>query len=487
MSLAVLSVASEAYPLIKTGGLGDVAGALPLALAAEGVQMRTLIPAYPAVRRAAQAAGMTVLDLPVGVADQAGGRGNLLAFNAHGLDWLALDIPHLFDRPGSPYLGPDGRDWPDNPQRFAALGRAAAGIGLQGVDGWKPQIVHAHDWQAGLAAAYLTYSGEPRPGTVFTVHNLAFAGKIPLAQRVPLHLPPEAATMDGLEFYGALSLLKSGLQFSDRITTVSPTYATEICTPEGGMGFDGLLRARGDAVSGVLNGIDIQAWNPATDPALSAAFDAKTLNKRAANKAALQARLGLAVEPNTLLFGVVSRLTWQKGLDLLLEVLPELIGMGAQLAMLGAGDRPLEDGFKSEAAANPGQIGVVVGYDEALAHMVQAGVDALLVPSRFEPCGLTQLCALRYGAIPVVARVGGLADTVIDANPAASAAGAATGVQFSPITSMALTQAMGRTAKLYAQKTVWAKMQTNGLNADVSWRGPAQQYAALYRSILQAA
>ena len=247
------------------------------------------------------------------------------------------------------------------------------------------------------------------------------------------------------------------------------------------------VRARGDAVSGVLNGIDIQAWNPATDPALSAAFDAKTLNKRAANKAALQARLGLAVEPNTLLFGVVSRLTWQKGLDLLLEVLPELIGMGAQLAMLGAGDRPLEDGFKSEAAANPGQIGVVVGYDEALAHMVQAGVDALLVPSRFEPCGLTQLCALRYGASPVVARVGGLADTVIDANPAAIAAGAATGVQFSPITSMALTQAMGRTAKLYAQKTVWAKMQTNGLNADVSWRGPAQQYAALYRSILQAA
>ena len=483
MSLQVLSVTPEAFPLIKTGGLGDVAGALPVALAAEGVRMRTLIPAYPAVKKAAAAADAKTLNLPTGVVDQVGGPGKLLAFTAHGVEWLAVDIPQLYDRPGSLYSSGDGRDWPDNPQRFAALSRTGAEIGLQGVAGWKPDIVHCHDWQAGLTAAYLHYSGAKRPGTVFTVHNLAFPGKVPLAMRIPLHLPAEAATMDGLEFYNTLSLLKAGLQFADRITTVSPTYAAEICTAEIGMGFDGLLRARGSAVSGVLNGIDTEAWDPTVDTALAAQFDAKTLVKRAANKATLRARMGLADDPKALLFGVVSRLTWQKGMDLLLEALPDLLGMGAQLAMLGSGDRPLEDGFREAAATNSGQIGVVVGYDEGLAHLIQGGVDALLVPSRFEPCGLTQLCALRYGAVPVVARVGGLADTVIDANPAAVAIGAATGVQFSPITSEALGQAMRRTGSLFAQHETWAKIQANGMASDVSWRGPARQYVQLYRSI----
>jgi starch synthase len=483
MSLQVLSVTPEAFPLIKTGGLGDVAGALPVALAAEGVRMRTLIPAYPAVRRAAAVADGRVLDLPTGVIDQVGGPGKLLAFTAHGVEWLAVDIPHLFDRPGSIYLGGDGRDWPDNPQRFAALSRTGAEIGLQGVLGWRPDIVHCHDWQSGLTAAYLHYAGAQRPGTVFTVHNLAFPGKVPLAMRVPLRLPPEAATMDGLEFYNTLSLLKAGLQYADRVTTVSPTYAAEICGVENGMGFDGLLRARGSALSGVLNGIDTEAWDPAVDASLAGRFDAATLARRAANKAALRARMGLADDPAALVFGVVSRLTWQKGIDLLLQALPELLAMGAQLAMLGTGDRPLEDAFRAAAVANAGRVGVVVGYDEALAHLIQGGVDALLVPSRFEPCGLTQLCALRYGAVPVVARVGGLADTVIDANPAAIGVGVATGVQFSPITAEALRQAIRRTGALYAQPEIWTKIQANGMAQDVSWRGPARQYLALYRGL----
>ena len=487
MSLAVLSVASEAYPLVKTGGLGDVVGALPLALGAEGIGVRTLIPAYPAVLKAAAEAGAVAHALPTGVAGQAGGEGRILAFTAHGLDWLALDLPHLFDRPGAPYLGPDGRDWPDNPLRFAALSRAAAEIARQGVGGWQPDLVHAHDWQAGLTPAYLTYADGPTPPSVFTVHNLAFAGKVPLALRSALHLPPHAATVDGLEFYGTLSLLKAGLQFASRVTTVSPSYAAEICTPEGGMGFDGLLRARGGDLSGVLNGIDTLAWNPRADSALATPFGAASLAEREGNRAALRARFGLTARPEALLFGVVSRLTWQKGLDLLLEVLPDLLDTGAQLAVLGAGDRALEDGFRDAARAYPGQISVVIGYDEPLAHLLQGGCDALLVPSRFEPCGLTQLCALRYGAVPVVARVGGLADTIIDANPAALASCAATGVQFAPITPQALAQAIRRTAQLFAQKEVWSQIQASGMATDVSWRCPARHYAALYRGLVKAA
>ncbi len=487
MSLAVLSVASEAYPLVKTGGLGDVVGALPLALAPEGIDVRTLIPAYPAVLRAAADALAAEYPLPDNVAAQAGGPGRILGFNAHGLAWLALDIPHLFDRAGAPYLGPDGRDWPDNALRFAALSRAAAEIGRHGIGDWKPDVVHAHDWQAGLTAAYLHYAEGPRPGTIFTVHNLAFAGKVPLTQLASLHLPPQAAGVDGMEFYGTLSLLKSGLQFADHVTTVSPTYAAEICTPEGGMGFDGLLRARGLALSGVLNGIDTLSWNPRADAALAAPFGASTLDAREANRAALRDRFGLDANPEALLFGVVSRLTWQKGLDLLLEILPELLRLGAQLAVLGNGDSALEDGFRSAARAHPGRIGVVIGYDEKLAHLLQGGVDALLVPSRFEPCGLTQLCALRYGAVPVVARVGGLADTVIDANPAAIASCAATGVQFAPITTQALGQALRRTDQLFRNKSVWSQIQVSGMSTDVSWRGPARQYAALYRSLVPTA
>jgi starch synthase len=474
----VLAVASEAYPVIKTGGLADVVGALPAALKAEGISTRTLLPGYPDVLKALGSAA-EILDLPKFF----GGAARLLGGSGAGLDLFVIDAPHLFARSGNPYVALNGADWPDNAIRFAALGRIAADIGQGAVPSWLPDVVHAHDWQAGLAPAYLQYSDQPRPATVMTVHNLAYQGQFSQQLLSAIGLPPEAFIMDGVEYYGAIGFLKAGLRFADRITTVSPTYAFEIQGPEAGMGLDGLLRGRKDRLSGILNGIDTLVWNPATDARIASNFDADSLDHRAANKAALQRRFDLAPAPDAFLLGVISRLSWQKGLDLLLESLPTLLQDGAQLAVLGSGDADLQSHYGEAAASNPGRIGAVIGYDESLAHLIQAGADAIVVPSRFEPCGLTQLCALRYGAIPIVARVGGLADTVIDANAAAVAAGAATGVQFGPVTGENLSEALRRANALFHDKPVWRKMQRNGMAGDVSWRNSARHYADLYREI----
>ncbi len=473
----VLSVASEIYPLIKTGGLADVTGALPGALANEGVDMRTLIPGYPAVLAALEDAQELM------VFPGLFGTARLLVAKAHGLNLFVLDAPYLYGRPGNPYVGPDGMDWPDNAYRFAALGKVAAEIGLGLLTAFVPDIVHMHDWQAGLTAAYMHYSGRTAPGTVMTIHNIAFQGQFPAELVMPLGLPPAAFAIDGVEHFGAIGFLKAGLQFADRITTVSPTYAFEIMQPETGMGFEGLLQARAAQVSGILNGIDTAVWDPAKDPLIGKLYDAGRLDSRAANKAILQNALGLRQDGGSLVVGVVSRLSWQKGLDLLLEALPVLVSDGMQLALLGSGEAELEAKFQAAAETYPGQIGATIGYDEALAHRIQAGADVLLIPSRFEPCGLTQLCALRYGAVPVVARVGGLCDTIIDANEMALAAGAATGVQFSPVTTDNLAQALGKTAKLFRDRPAWRTMQKNGMTTDVSWRRPARRYAALYREL----
>jgi starch synthase len=480
-TLKLLSVASEIYPLIKTGGLADVTGALPAALAAENVAVRSLVPGYPTVLEK-----LGKMDVVQAFADLLGGTARLCAGTTDGLDLLVLDAPHLYNRPGNPYVAPDRRDWPDNAFRFAGLAQVAMRIGQGLLPGFVPDIVHAHDWQAALAPALLHYAGGRRPGTVMTVHNLAFPGVFPAHLLGAIGLPSEAFALDGVEYFGSISYLKAGLQFADRITTVSPTYAREILNPEAGMGFDGMLRARGSALSGILNGIDVTEWNPSHDARLAFGYTAQTIEARAGNKAALQRRLGLDEKAGALLFGVVSRLSQQKGLDLLTVALPALLGHGAQLALLGSGDQELEDAFASAQSAHPGRISCVIGYDESLAHMIQAGADALLVPSRFEPCGLTQLCALRYGAIPVVARVGGLADTVIDANEMALASEVATGVQFAPVDAENLEGAIRRTAELYAAPKAWLRMQRNGMATDVSWRKPAQRYAALYREIIAA-
>jgi starch synthase len=482
MTIKVLAVTSEIYPLIKTGGLADVAGALPAALKPEGVEVRTVVPGYPAVM-AALSEGETVMT----IGDSFGGAARLVAGKAKGLDIIALDAQHLFARPGNPYLGPDGKDWPDNWRRFAALSRAAADVALGALDSYRPDIVHAHDWQAGLTFAY-THFAPSRPGSVLTIHNLAFQGQFSPTLFPALGLPAEAFGADGIEYYGAIGYLKAGLYYADRITTVSPGYAAEIRTPEEGMGMDGLLRARSGVMTGILNGIDEDAWNPKTDPHLAANYTKKTAaGARALNKAAIQARLGLDPDPDAPLFGLVSRLTWQKGIDLLLANIPTIVGQGAQLAMLGSGDPGMEHGFSVAQGIHPGRIGSWIGYDEGLAHQVLAGSDAILVPSRFEPCGLTQLYGLRYGTLPVVARVGGLSDTVVDANPAALSRGVANGVQFAPVTYEMMKVAIERTAALYRQPELWKKLQTNGMAQDVSWTDPARRYAALFRELLPTA
>lgn len=477
--IEVLAIASELYPLVKTGGLADVTGALPAALKPLGVRVRTLLPGYPAVL-AGIAGARSVRLLP----DLFGGPARLLSGAVNGLELYVLDAPHLYDRPGGPYAGPDGRDFTDNALRFAALARAGASIGQGLIPRYRPQVVHTHDWQAGLTAAYLQYDAGPRPGTVCTIHNLAFQGQFDRRLLAALGLPAASFTPDGVEYYGDIGFLKAGVRLADRITTVSPTYAAEICTPERGMGMDGLLHGRADRLSGILNGIDTTTWDPAHDPLISAPYSADDLDARAANKAALQTRLGLTPDPRAPLFGVVSRLSWQKGLDLLLATLPMLMAEGAQLALLGSGEPALEQGFRAAAAAYPGRVGCVFAYDEPLAHQIQAGVDALVVPSRFEPCGLTQLCALRYGAVPLVARVGGLADTVIDATPMALASGAATGVQFAPVETPMLENAIRRTLELYRAPEAWRRLQLNGMATDVSWTQSARRYAQLYAGLL---
>ncbi|MXQ10069.1 glycogen synthase GlgA [Microvirga makkahensis] len=479
-SLSVLSVTSELFPIIKTGGLADVAGALPFALAQEGVRVVSLLPGYPVVMKALEQID-TIREYP----DLFGGAARLVSASAHQMELFVLDAPHLYDRPGSPYLTPDGRDWPDNARRFAALARIAAAIGQGEVAGFIPDIVHAHDWQAGLAPAYLHYSDLPRPGTVMTIHNISFQGIFPADLLYELGLPPDAFTVDGVEYYGQIGFLKAGLRFADRVTTVSPTYAKEIQTPEGGMGLDGLLRSRSKDVFGILNGIDESVWDPSSDKSLAATFTPDTLEGREANKAALQARLGLDADPDTILFGVVSRLSEQKGLDLVLAALPSFLADGAQLALLGAGEGILEDSFRAASIVYPGQVGCVLGYDEELAHLIQGGSDALLVPSRFEPCGLTQLCAMRYGNVPVVSRVGGLADTVIDANEMAIASGVATGFQFSPVNLTGLLDAANRVKMLWSDRDSWRRVQKNGMAAQVGWNRAAKRYAQLYRSCLE--
>ena len=477
MTINVLAVASECVPLIKTGGLADVTGALPGALAAHDIRITTMLPGYPAVM-AALGNARAAKTLP----DLFGGPARLIRGKVSGIDIIGIDAPHLFGRAGSPYLMPDGREWPDNGLRFAALGAAAAVVAREGLPGLKFDVVHAHDWQAGLAPAYLRFGGRAVP-SLFTIHNLAFQGQFPAAFFGRLGLPSEAFRTAGLEYFGSVGYLKAGLWFADAISTVSPTYAAEIRTPIAGMGLDGLLRGRAGSLHGVLNGLDTTEWDPATDAHLPARFSVADMAGRAANKAALQAAFGLAPNPDAPLFAYVGRLAWQKGVDLFLEAIPALFAAGGQLAILGSGDAGLTERCLGAAAANPGQIGTRIAFDEGLARLVYAGADAMLVPSRFEPCGLAQLSSLRYGALPIVTRVGGLADTVVDANDAALGAGWGTGFVCPPDSPEMLGAAMLRAAGIYAQPALWRQLQKNAMAQDVSWAASAAKYAAIYRDL----
>ena len=469
----VLSVASEAVPLLKTGGLADVVGALPGALAAVGWQMRVLLPAYRGLRA-------RIADWPVVMsdADLFGGPAAVRAGAVGGVGMLLLDAPHLYDRDGGPYAGPGG-DWGDNPQRFAALAWIAARIAREGLaEGWRPEVLHCHDWQAGLAPAYLAYGGARDVASVMTIHNIAFQGWAEASQLGALRLPQAEFHAGALEYFGGLSALKAGLITADAITTVSPSYAAELMRPAFGMGLEGVIAARAGQVSGILNGVDEAVWSPEVEPL---PYSRRRLKGKAANRAALCAEFGLEV-PGPLAI-VVSRMSDQKGIDLIAAVLPDFIEGGGGLVVLGSGDPGLEAMMRTLAARHPGRVAVQIGYDEALSHRMFAGGDAVLVPSRFEPCGLTQMYGLRYGTLPVVAAVGGLADTVITANPAAMAAGVATGITFQPTDAVAFGQALRHLLTLHADPALWGRVQRNAMRQPVGWQASAAAYAALYESL----
>jgi starch synthase len=482
--MRVLYITTELYPWVKSGGLGDVAAALPPALIAQGVDVRLLLPGSRGFLDAF--GGITdVVRLTTPFAAE---RVRVARAELPGTQRLAylVDDPAFYDRPGSPYASPEGNDWPDNHRRFALFGWVAASLARGADQGWRPDVLHGHDWHAGLAPAYL--AAEPPAGervpTVFTIHNLAYRGLFTAAVFPDLALPAGFFSINGLEFYGSVSFLKAGLFYADRLTTVSPTYAREIQTPAFGWGLDGLLRSRAGVLTGILNGVDPKIWDPGHDthlPRTYATADA-TIGKRAA-KAALQSRFGLDRLRDAPLFGAVSRLTSQKGLDLVLAGVPELVAAGGQLVLLGAGDADLERAFGRAAAHHPGRVGVEIGYDESLAHMIIGGADVILVPSRFEPCGLTQLYALRYGSLPLVRRVGGLADTVVDANAASLAEGEATGFAFDEDSPQALMSVALRAIDLFRQRQLWQRMMRRAMVQDFSWEAAARQYVALYRTL----
>ncbi|HYG88215.1 MAG TPA: glycogen synthase GlgA [Azospirillum sp.] len=486
--MRVLFVTPEVFPLIKTGGLADVSAALPAALAKVGVDVRLLLPGYPAVMEGlanTYEVGDLITDLP------GTERARLvLGHMPDGMLAYALDAPALFARPGNPYLGPDGKDWPDNPQRFAALSWAACGFcSEESYDPWwRPDVLHCHDWQTGLVPAYLTlrpdrFAGPFRPATVMTIHNIAYQGQCSPHLLGELNLPARSYSIEGVEYYGGIGFLKAGCYYADRLTTVSHTYAHEIQTDEQGMGLQGLLAHRTHVLSGIVNGVDYDIWDPANDPHIPARYSADDPSGKAACKTELQVAFGLERAPERPLAGIISRLNWHKGLDLVLQQAGPWVQMGGQLVVLGTGELGMEAGFRHLADWFPDSVGVRIGYDEALSHRIQAGSDLLLVPSRSEPCGLTQMYAMKYGTLPLVRRTGGLADTVIDATPAALGDGAATGFAFMNATAQELGFALRRAMGIFRKPERWQEMRHRAMTRNFGWERPAREYLELYEEI----
>ena len=469
-------------PRVSTGGLGDVAAALPAALHRAGHDIRVLIPAYPALHKAFP--GATVIaELPALAPALPPTR--LLAAEADGLPLVLLDCPELFARSGTPYVDALGLDWPDNAIRFGMLSRVAALLGQSASPlGWQPDVVHLNDWQTALAPAWLHYEGGA--ASVVTVHNIAFQGTFAAGHLTALGLPEHAWRFDGLEYHGQLSFLKAGLQLATLISTVSPTYASEIQDEAFGYGLAPLLRHRAGALRGILNGVDMALWNPAADPALAAPYAANRLAAKRDNKRALQLEMGLEPAVDRPLFGIIGRLTHQKGLDLVLTLGEGITQLPAQLAVLGSGDKAMEAGFSGLAARHPGQIAVRLGFDEALAHRIEAGADCSVMPSRFEPCGLNQMYSLRYGTPPIVRATGGLADTVVDVNDATLADRTGNGFVIDEATPHALWLALERATHCWHERKLWQRIQQNGMRRDFSWEYAARDYIALYRDAIAA-
>ncbi len=470
--LRVLFVASECAPWVKTGGLADVVAALPPALAALGLDVRVCLPFYRSIRRevgeapaCATVLGALVREAPL----------------PSGINTYLIDAPWLFGRDGGPYQDSEGRDWPDNARRFGLFARIAATLASdESPLLWRPDVFHGHDWQAGLGPLWLKTLLPGAAPSIMTIHNLAFQGLFAPEMVDALHLPPEVYAMEGAEFYGRLSFLKAGLHYADALTTVSPTYAREIQGEAQGCGLHGLLARRRDQLVGIVNGIDDRVWNPATDPLIPACYDRDHLAPKGVDKEAVQRRFDLAVDPARPLFGLVGRLTWQKGIDLVAEVGDRLAGVGGQLVVLGTGERGLEDALRALAARHRGAIAVRIGFDEALAHEIEAGADIFLMPSRFEPCGLNQMYSQRYGTPPVARATGGLADTIRGVEPGG---GEGSGFLFGEPTGTALWEAIERALASYRSQAYWAQIMRAGMDRDFSWGTSARRYHALYDAL----
>ncbi len=471
----ILFVTSEAHPLIKTGGLADVSGSLPKALVELGEDVRIIIPNYQAIKTTEEVRYLST----VYVNNYAV---NILETRLPDTDvivWL-VDSPEHFNFPGNPYLDQYGNPWANNAQRFALFCRVAVEVAMnRSYLDWEPDIVHCNDWQSGLVPALLSLEYS-RPATIFTIHNMAYQGLFPKATYLSLNLPGQLWHPYGIEFHDLLSFIKGGLVYADRITTVSPTYAREIQTAEFGYGLEGLLSHRKDFLSGIINGIDVDYWNPETDINISQTFNHSTLNKKLLNKTALQERLSLPVDKNIPVIGLISRLVEQKGIDLILKCLPEMLSHPLQFILLGNGDKGFEQHLYNFVDSHPDKMSITIGYDEAMAHQIEAGADMFLMPSRFEPCGLNQIYSQRYGTVPIVRKTGGLADTVIDTVPDTLSNNTATGFVFNEANPWVLMEAVKRALILYQHPATWKKLQLNGMQKDYSWRKSAKQYMTLY-------
>lgn len=476
------------YPLIKTGGLADVSGALPAALCKLGADTRILVPAYKGL--------IEKLINPVKVCEftelPEGGVANIIMGRLPNADVNVMAIQHapLYEREGGPYADATNKDWIDNPLRFGVLSYIAAILasGHSPLKDWVPDILHCNDWQTGLAPAYLDFFVAKDPHiyhakTVLSIHNMAFQGCYDPSWLSTLWISKQSYQMNGLEYYGQLSFLKAGTYYADYLSTVSPTYAKEIQTPQFGFGLEGLMATRRAQLYGILNGLDTDEWNPETDPHLPTQYNAQTLEDKVHVKHALQSRLGLPVN-NAPLFGAVSRLTYQKGLDLLLQIAPEFLKNGCQLAILGGGESGLEEGFLALSREFPTQVSVTIGYNEPLSHHIMAGADIFVMPSRFEPCGLNQMYGLRYGTPPIVNNTGGLADSVTDTDEQTLAQGTATGFVIETASTDALKRGMQRALHYFNQPDLWKTIQSQGMNKPLGWEISAQKYLNLYKNLV---
>jgi starch synthase len=481
----VLFVTPEIYPLSKTGGLGDVSAALPGALRDLTVDARVLIPGYPQVLAGLKnKQKIAEFSARPPFPPSALLSAKLVSGGSARVPIFVIDCPTLYRREGGPYADATGRNWPDNALRFALLSKIAATLASDASPLiWRPQVVHCNDWQSGLVPAYLHFHRGEKAVSLMAIHNLAFQGVFPPDTVTQLGLPPSSFDINGVEYYGSMSFLKAGLYYSHRIVTVSPTYAREIQTAPLGFGMEGLLAGRDKYISGIVNGISDE-WNPATDSHLAKKYTVANLAAKRINKAALQQLLGLTVDPHILLFGAVSRFAYQKGYDLLRQVAAKLTEIPAQLVILGSGEAILEQELVKLAKNYPGKIAVRVGFDEKLAHLIEAGADSFLMPSRFEPCGLNQMYSQRYGTPPVVHATGGLCDTVVDYTSETFADGSASGFWFQDMTTGSFLGAIERVITAYHDKSIWLRLMRNGMTRDFSWRASANAYREVYLSLL---